>query len=511
LPKQGAKAVANHPFILEMNQISKSFPGVKALDNVSIKVRPGTVHALMGENGAGKSTLMKCLFGIYNPDEGEIFMDGQPVRITNSKDAIANGVSMIHQELHPVPFRNVMDNIWLGRYPLKGIGPLKFIDEKKMLKDTKALFEELDMMINPHVNVGTLSVSNVQSIEIAKAVSHHARVIVMDEPTSSLTGNEVEQLFKIINKLRLRGVSIIYISHKMEEILRISDDVTIMRDGKLIGTWLASELTIDTIISRMVGRDLTERFPEKSNVPGDVMMRVEKLTSPMAHSFKDVSFDLRKGEILGVGGLVGAQRTELIEALFGLRAISSGTISINGKTVKIKSPVEAKLHKIALLTEERRVTGIFPVLSVLENTSIASLVRYRNRFGLLNEGKAKQDAQVNVERFRVKTPSVKTLIKNLSGGNQQKVLLGRWLLTEPDILMLDEPTRGIDVGAKFEIYMIISELAKQGKSIIMISSEMPELIGMSDRIMVMSEGRMTGIVEGSEATEKGIMQLAAQR
>ncbi|MBW7475983.1 sugar ABC transporter ATP-binding protein [Paenibacillus oenotherae] len=503
--------MANHPFILEMNHISKAFPGVQALDNVTLKVRPGTVHALMGENGAGKSTLMKCLFGIYKPDGGEIVLDGETVSIASSEDALAHGVSMIHQELHPIPFRNVMDNVWLGRYPLKGIGPIKFVDEKRMLADTKALLAELDMTIDPHVKVGTLSVSNVQSIEIAKAVSYRARVIVMDEPTSSLTGNEVEQLFKIINKLRARGVSIIYISHKMEEILRISDDVTIMRDGKLIGTWPAEEMTTDIIITRMVGRDLTQRFPERSNVPGEVKLRVEKLTSPQQHSFKEVSFELRKGEILGVGGLVGAQRTELIEALFGLRAIASGAIELDGKKVSIKSPVAAKKHGIALLTEERRVTGIFPVLSVLENTSIASLSQYQNGIGLLNERRARIDAEHNVERFRVKTPSVKTLIGNLSGGNQQKVLLARWLLTDPDILMLDEPTRGIDVGAKYEIYTIIAELAKQGKSIIMISSEMPELLGMSDRIMVMCEGRLSGVVDGRTATEEDIMRLAAQR
>ncbi|MFC4098618.1 sugar ABC transporter ATP-binding protein [Paenibacillus xanthanilyticus] len=494
-----------------MNHISKSFPGVKALDNVTLKVRPGTVHALMGENGAGKSTLMKCLFGIYTPDDGEIIFDGQPVTITNSKDALERGISMIHQELHPVPHRNVMDNLWLGRYPMKGFGPFRFIDERKMLQETKAVLAELEMNLDPHVKVGSLSVSNVQSIEIAKAVSYRAKVIVMDEPTSSLTGNEVEQLFKIINKLRARGVSIIYISHKMEEILRISDDITIMRDGKLIGTWPSSEMTMDLIISRMVGRELKERFPERTNVPGETILKVDKLTSTQDKSFKDVSFELRKGEILGVGGLVGSQRTELIEALFGLRGVASGTISINGKQVKIKSPVEAIDHKIALLTEERRVTGIFPVLSIKENTAIASLKQYRNKFGLLSDRKMRKDAADNVTRFRTKTPTIDTPIKNLSGGNQQKVLLARWLLTNPDILMLDEPTRGIDVGAKYEIYMFMTELAKQGKSIIMISSEMPELLGMSDRVMVMCEGRMTGIVNGATATEEDIMRLAAQR
>ncbi|MDQ1910691.1 sugar ABC transporter ATP-binding protein [Paenibacillus sp. GD4] len=501
-------APAQTEYVLEMLGISKEFPGVKALDNVSIKVRPGTVHALMGENGAGKSTLMKCLFGIYRPDSGEIRLNGVLVDIVNSKAALANGISMIHQELHPVPHRNVMENIWLGRFPEKGFGPLKLIDHKRMYKETELLLRDLDMDIDPLAIVGTMSVSKVQSLEIAKAVSFRSKIIVMDEPTSSLTGNEVEQLFRIIAELKSRGVGIIYISHKMEEILRISDDVTIMRDGKLVGTWPAEEMTTDTIITKMVGRDLSERFPERTNVPGAPILKVEQLTSPDPRSFKDVSFELRRGEILGIGGLVGSQRTELVEALFGLRAVASGSISLNGGKVKIESPIDAKKHKIALLTEERRVTGIFPVLSVHENTIIANLERFLSPLGLLNERKARAESRASAEKLRVKTPSVEALIKNLSGGNQQKVLLARWLLTEPDILMLDEPTRGIDVGAKFEIYSMITELAKQGKSIIMISSEMPELLGMSDRIMVMCEGRMTGIVDGRSATEEDIMRLA---
>lgn len=497
-------------YLLEMNQITKEFPGVKALDGVTLKVRAGTVHALMGENGAGKSTLMKCLFGIYRPDQGEIVIDGVKANISNSKDALNLGVSMIHQELHPVPFRNVMENIWLGRFPERGIGPFKFVDHKKMELDTRKLLKDLDMLIDPHTIVRTLSVSKIQALEIAKAVSYHSRVIVMDEPTSSLTGNEVEQLFKIINQLRSRGVAIIYISHKMEEILRISDDVTIMRDGKLVGTWPAGELTTDIMIQRMVGRDLSQRFPPRHNVPGEVLMKVEKLTSTLPKSFRDVSFELRKGEVLGIGGLVGAQRTELIEALFGLRSVASGDIHLHGRKVRIKSPLDAKKHKIALLTEERRVTGIFPVLNIKENTIIANLDRYINPFRLIRDHQARLDTEHNVEKLRVKTPNIYTLIRNLSGGNQQKVLFARWLLTEPEILMLDEPTRGIDVGAKYEIYSIIAELAQQGKSIIMISSEMPELMGMSDRIMVMSNGLMSGIVDGKKATEEEILRLAAR-
>ncbi|MWV42056.1 ATP-binding cassette domain-containing protein [Paenibacillus sp. HJL G12] len=502
--------MAQSEYFLEMNGISKEFPGVKALDDVTLKVRPGTVHALMGENGAGKSTLMKCLYGIYSPDAGEILLDGQKVQIQNSKDALNHGISMIHQELHPVPFRNVMENIWLGRFPSFGWGPVQFIDHKKMYRDTEKLFKELDIDLHPDTIVGKLSVSKIQSIEIAKAVSFESKVIIMDEPTSSLTSVEVEHLFRIIRDLKKRGVAIIYISHKMEEILQICDEVTIMRDGQKIGTWLAAELTTDLIISKMVGRDLTQRFPDRENVPGDVLLEVNGITSLLPKSFKDISFELRKGEILGIGGLVGAQRTELIEALFGLRGFSSGHIKVRGKEVKIRTPEDAIKQGMALLTEERRVTGIFPVLPVHENASIANLSRYRKLLFFLDGRKKRKEADIMVDKLRTKTPTSNTLIMNLSGGNQQKVLLARWLLTEPEILLLDEPTRGIDVGAKFEIYTIIKDLAKQGKSIIMISSEMPELIGMSDRIIVMSEGRLTGILEGDAASEEEIMRLAAQ-
>lgn len=493
-------------FLLEMREITKEFPGVKALNSVTLEVRPGTVHALMGENGAGKSTLMKCLFGIYTPDGGEMLLNGRKLELRSSKDALDQGISMIHQELHPIPHRSVAENVWLGRFPMKGI----LVDHKKMMRDTEALFHNLNMDINPKALVGSLSVSKVQSIEIAKAVSFNAKVIVMDEPTSSLTGNEVEQLFRIIRDLRSRGVSIIYISHKMEEILRISDEVTIMRDGAKIGTWAANKLTTDLIISRMVGRDLSQRFPPRDNVPGSTLMKVTGLTSANSMSFKDVSFELKRGEILGIGGLVGSQRTELVEAIFGMRALASGRIQLNGKDVRIKSPVDAIRHKIALLTEERRTTGIFPVLSIYENTVISNLGRYQRPSLLLDRKRMKADVENSIQRLRVKTPSSSQLIKNLSGGNQQKVLLARWLLTEPDILLLDEPTRGIDVGAKYEIYTIIADLAKQGKSVIMISSEMPELLGMSDRVLVMNEGRLSGIVDGRTATEQEVMRLAAQ-
>ena len=497
-------------YIVEMRKITKVFPGVKALDEVTVQVRAGSVHALMGENGAGKSTLMKCLFGIYKPDAGELVLDGTPITLANAKQALDMGISMIHQELHPVPYRSVMENIWLGRYPVRNFGLFSLVNSGKMLRDTKKLFEGLQMDIDPRIWVKNLSVSKIQSMEIAKAVSYNARVIIMDEPTSSLTENEVEHLFSIIRKLKAEGIAIIYISHKMEEILEIADEVTIMRDGRVVGTYPSSELTTDLIINRMVGRDLTHRFPPRENIPGEVVMRVEGLTSTNHRSFKDVSFELRKGEILGLGGLVGAQRTELVESIFGLRNIESGTIWINGKHTTIRNSIQAKGHKIALLTEDRRTTGIFPVLTVFDNMAIANIAKYLGKFLLLNKRKASEDVNKSIDVLRVKTPSPLTRIESLSGGNQQKVIFARWLLTEPDILILDEPTRGIDVGAKYEIYTIIADLAKRGKSVMMISSEMPELLGMSDRIMVMCEGRVTGVLDGKAATQERIMELATQ-
>jgi len=502
--------VGEAEYVLEMNHISKSFPGVKALDDVSVRIKPGTVHALMGENGAGKSTLMKCLFGIYIADEGEILLDGKPTKFSTSRQALDAGISMIHQELLPVPYRPVMENLWLGRIPVTRFGPLRFVDHRKMLEETKKLFSSLGMEIDPNTWVRNLSVSKIQSLEIAKAVSYNSRVIIMDEPTSSLTGNEVAQLFRIIRELRRKGVAIIYISHKMEEILEISDEVSIMRDGKHVGTYDAKDLTMDMIISKMVGRDLTHRFPPRINKPGDIVLKVEGLTSAETKSFNSVSFELHRGEILGIGGLVGAKRTELVESIFGLKPIESGSIELKGKPVVISSPQSAITKRMALLTEERRATGIVPMLSVLENTILASLPRYVGKIGLLDEKRCAVDVGKSIDQLRVKTPSARTRIKDLSGGNQQKVLFARWLLTEPDILILDEPTRGIDVGAKYEIYTIIADLAAKGKSIIMISSEMPELLGMSDRIMVMCDGRLTGILDGASADQETIMRLATQ-
>lgn len=492
-------------YVLEMNNISKFFPGVKALDGVTLKVHHGSVHALMGENGAGKSTLMKCLFGIYHEDEGEIILDGKKQSIDSSKMALDLGVSMIHQELHPISFRPVMENIWLGRFPM--IGGIA-VDHKKMYQMTKDLFKKIDLDINPAVLAGTLSASQLQLVEIAKAVSYNSKIIIMDEPTSSLTDNEVEHLFKIIEQLKSEGRSIIYISHKMEEILKISDEVTIMRDGTYVGTWPASELTTDLIINRMVGRDMTNRFPPKTyQTSTETIMEVRNLTATDPRSFKDVTFDLHKGEILGLGGLVGAQRTELVEAIFGLRGIASGTITIHGKPYQAKNVEEAKKYKIGLLTEERRATGIFGVLSITDNTIIASEKKFASN-GVLDNKKRRNIAAEENKKLNTKTPTMETLIQNLSGGNQQKVLFARWLLTTPDILILDEPTRGIDVGAKYEIYTIMQSLAAEGKAIIMISSEMPELLGMSDRVMVMSDGHLAGILDKEQADQVEVMRLA---
>ena len=496
---------------LEMRGVCKSFPGVKALDHAQLRLRPGTVHALMGENGAGKSTLMKCMFGIYEMDEGEVLFEGQPVKINGPLEALEMGIAMVHQELQPIPARTIGENIFLGRYPMKKfLGLIPVVDHDKMYADTAELLKKVRMDFDPKRMLGTLSVSQMQSVEIAKAVSANCKVLILDEPTSSLTQNEVEALFRIIEDLKSEGVSIVYISHKMDEILRISDEVTIMRDGQYVGTWDAKELTTDLIITRMVGRELANLYPPRENVPGEVVFEVENFTSINPRSFRNVNFNVRKGEILGVAGLVGAQRTELMEGLFGIRSHTTGAIKYQGKEMTINRPKDAIDNGIAMLTEDRRATGIMGVLSIADNISIASLNQYLDYGVMINDKKVEELVQDNIKKMNTKTPSSKTQIQSLSGGNQQKVLIGRWLANDPDVLILDEPTRGIDVGAKYEIYTIIADLAKQGKSIIMISSEMAEIIGMSDRVMVMCDGRVTGFIDGKDATQENIMELATQ-
>ena len=494
------------PALLEMRNITKEFPGVKALDGVSLTVRPGTVHALMGENGAGKSTLMKCLFGIYVKNAGTIVLDGKEVDFKSSKEALENGVAMVHQELNQALTRSVMDNLWLGRYP-KVAGLM--VSESVMRKRTREIFEELDVHVDPKAIMSTLPVSQRQMVEIAKAVSYNAKIIVFDEPTSSLTEAEVEHLFRIINMLKERGCGIIYISHKMDEILRISDEVTIMRDGQWVATRHAKDLTMEEIIKLMVGRELTNRFPPKDNKPGEVILEVEHLAGKYTR-LKDASFQLRKGEVLGIAGLDGSGRTEVLENLFGAMTKESGTIRLHGKEIKNKTPREAIKNGFALLTEERRATGIFGIRDIKENTVISNLKSYLAGGFCLSDKKMKEDTDWAIQAMHIKTPSQSTQIRSLSGGNQQKVIIGRWLLTKPEVLLLDEPTRGIDVGAKYEIYQLILDLAKEGKGVIMVSSEMPELLGICDRILVMSGGVLAGEVDARNTSQEEILTLAAK-
>ena len=491
-----------------MQGISKSFPGVKALDQVNLMVRPGSVHALLGENGAGKSTLVKCLFGIYQKDEGSIKFKGKDAAFLSPKHALESGIAMVHQELEQVPLRNVADNVWLGRYPLKG----GFVDEKKMYEDTKKIFDQFQIDINPHAILKNLPVADRQMIEIAKAVSYNASVVILDEPTSSLTEKEVVHLFRIINMLRDQGISFVYISHKLEEIAKITDEVTILRDGKFIVCDKTKNLSLDDIIMHMVGRSLTQRFPSKENAPGDVLMQVKNVSTIAKNCVRNVSFELRRGEILGISGLLGAKKTELVETVFGLREMTpESEILLNGKPIVNRNSVDAINNKFALCTEERRFNGIFPGLSVRFNATMANIRAY-SKLGFLNDRSIAKDTQWVIDSVRVKTPNQTTRIRSLSGGNQQKVILGKWMLTKPDVLMLDDPTRGVDVGAKFEIYQLIIEMAKEGKGIIFISSEMPELLGICDRILVMSNGKVGGIVDvrnnPEESTQENLMRMA---
>ncbi len=493
--------------LLRMEGIEKQFPGVKALDQVNLTVKAGTVHALMGENGAGKSTLMKCLFGVYSKDAGHIFLNGEEVNFRNSKEALEHGVAMVHQELNQALKRNVMDNMWLGRFPTVARG-VPFTSEKKMYQATKEVFDRLEVHVDPKAIMSTLPVSQRQMVEIAKAVSYNAKIIVFDEPTSSLTEEEVEHLFKIIHMLRDQGCGIIYISHKMAEILRISDEVTVMRDGKWIATRDAKSLTTDEIIKLMVGRELTNIYPPKTNKIGDELLRVEHLTAEYAKEY-DVSFTARKGEIIGVAGLDGSGRSSLLQNIFGSITRRSGTLTLNGKPIRNRNPRESIKNGFALLTEERRATGIFGILSIRENATISSLDKCK--WGpFLRDNKLKANTDWCIQSMHVKTPTQETKIRSLSGGNQQKVILGRWLLTEPTVLLLDEPTRGIDVGAKYEIYQLIIDLAAKGKTVIMVSSEMPELLGVCDRILVMSGGRLAGEVDAAHTSQEEIMTLAAK-
>ncbi len=496
-----------------MKGLCKSIPSRREghLDNVQLSSSSWHSPCADGRNGAGKSTLMKCLFGIYKMDAGEIYLDGEKIDIKDPDDAMSKGIAMVHQELQPVLARSVGENLFLGRFPTKNYGPLKVIDHKKMYEDTKMWLDEVGMDFDPKAQLGSLSIGQMQSVEIAKAVSHQAKVVIFDEPTSSLSDKEVDALFRIMNDLRSKGVAMIYISHKMDEIKRIADDITVMRDGGYVGTWPAAEMTTEQIIAKMVGRELTNVYPDKDNEIGDVVLEVKDLCSIHPKSFQHVSFKLRKGEILGFGGLVGAQRTELMEGIFGIRGVASGEVYMHGKKVNIKHPIDAMNAGIGLITEDRRGNGIFGCLSIKDNVGVSVYNKYLKAGFVLDHKKINTVVDDSIKKLRIKTPSMKEHIANLSGGNQQKVIVSRWLANDPDVLIMDEPTRGIDVGAKHEIYEIMNDLAKQGKAIIMISSEMAELLGMSDRVCVMCNGRLTGeITEKEEMSQANVMQFATQ-
>lgn len=499
-------------YLLEIIEISKEFPGVKALDNVSLRLRRGTIHALVGENGAGKSTLMKCLFGIYSKDYGRILINGQKVDPKSPNDALAMGVSMVHQELEQVRQRNVMDNVWLGRYPLKGV----IVDEKKMFQDTTKIFRELQIDIDPYAELSSLTVSQRQMVDIAKAISYDCKVIVLDEPTSSLTEKEIAHLFTIVRQLTARGVGIVYISHKLEEIFELCQDITILRDGQHIKSCGIDEVTQEQVISLMVGRELTQRFPPRPKISSErqVLLRVENLAEDAPDSVQDINFELNAGEILGVAGLLKAGRTELLETIFGLRKKSSGTLYFEGQELTINDPKDAIERGFALCTEERRHDGLFMDASVAFNSTIADLKECKNQFGFLSEKKIKEATKWVIDSFNVKTPNQTIPIRSLSGGNQQKVIIGKWLLTDLNIILMDEPTRGIDVGAKYEIYQLIFDFAAQGKGVIVASSEMPELLNISDRILVLSNGRISDIYDlrknPEEATPENIFKSAAK-
>ncbi|MGI4982270.1 MAG: sugar ABC transporter ATP-binding protein [Janthinobacterium lividum] len=504
-PETSAVPPDDGRLLFEVAGVVKKFPGVVALDNVSFKLRAGTVHALMGENGAGKSTLMKIIAGLYVPDTGELKLKGNPIRLTGPLDALNNGIAMIHQELNLMGSMTVAENIWIGREPRR----FGFIAHDELRRRTQSLFDALKIDLNPQTKVGTLSIANRQMVEIAKAVSFNSDVLIMDEPTSALTEHEVGHLFRIIRDLKSRGKGIVYITHKMNELYEIADEVSVFRDGKFIDTRLTKDITRDQIIQLMVGREVTQMFPKMEVPITDVVLKVEKLE--VAGIFRDVSFEVRAGEILGFAGLVGSGRSNLAEALFGVVPATKGSITIDGKQVKVGSPTIAMRHGMAFLTEDRKETGCFLKLDVLANMDSAALSQGNYlKAGFVQRARLERDCKEMAKSLRIKTPTLGETIENLSGGNQQKALIGRWLLTKPRILILDEPTRGIDVGAKAEIHRLVSELAGKGVAVILISSELPEVLGMSDRVLVMHEGRVTGILNRSQADQVTVMNLASQ-
>ena len=491
--------------VLEIKNLSKSFGKNKVLDGINLTVKQGSVMGLMGENGAGKSTMMKCLFGIYSRDEGSISLLNKSIEFKNPKEALESGVAMVHQELNLCLDRTVTDNLFLGRYPTN----LGIVDEIKMFESASSLFSSLNMNVNPKTIMRTMSVSQRQMVEIAKAVSYDAKLIVLDEPTSSLTEREVKKLFSIVKALQKKGVSFIYISHKMDEVFEVCDEVAVLRDGKMILSKPIAETDMNEIISAMVGRSLDKRFPDVDNVPGEDFLKIENLKTKYAPVLEDISFTVKKGEILGLYGLVGAGRSELLEALFGIRTIESGSISINDKYLKFKSSKEAMAHGFALLTEERKLNGMFGKDTIEFNTVITNLHSYKT-LGVLSKRKIREAANREIETMKTRCLSADQGISALSGGNQQKVIIGKWLERSPDVFLMDEPTRGIDVGAKYEIYQLIIKMAKEGKTIIVVSSEMPEILGITNRIAVMSNRRLAGIVNTKETDQETLLRLSAK-
>lgn len=492
----------NQEIKLRVANVEKSFPGVKALDKIDFSVRKGTVHALCGENGAGKSTLMKIINGIYKPDAGEIYIDEVPVKIQNPIQARSHGIAMIAQELNYVPEMSIEENIFLGRLPVNKFGK---VDWKLLRKKTSEFLKAENLNYRPNQKMKTLAVSDIQMLEIIKAISNNAEIIVMDEPTSSITQKEVDMLFGKIEELKKQGVSIIYISHKMDEVFKIADDITVLRDGTVVETHPASELDVDQVIALMVGRKMENVYPKETVKIGETLLEVKNLYSKGV--YKDINFNVKKGEIVGFAGLVGAGRTEVMRSIFGLDPITSGQILIKGQEVQIKNVGDSIKNHMVMLSEDRRRYGIIPIRSVMENASISSLEK------VIYGGYAHLDEERKLvgeyfDKMNVKTPSLDTAIQSLSGGNQQKVLLAKWMMINPEIMILDEPTRGIDVGAKFEIYKLMTEMAKQNKAVIMVSSELPELIGMCDRIYIMNQGKITGQLRREEFSQEAIMRFA---
>lgn len=492
--------------VLSIRGMCKSFGRNRVLDHINMDVKRGSIMGLMGENGAGKSTMMKCLFGTYQKDEGQIILDGKEINFSGPKEALENGIAMVHQELNQCLERSVVDNLFLGRYPKDSIG---VIDEGRMKKEASELFRKLNMTVNLTQPMKRMSVSQRQMVEIAKAISYNSKIIVLDEPTSSLTMPEVEKLFKMMRALKDQGISIIYISHKMDEVFEICDEVSVLRDGSLVMTKDVHDTDMNELIAAMVGRSLDNRFPPVDNKPDDVVLQVSHLSTKYAPYLKDVSFEVREGEIFGLYGLVGAGRSELLETIFGVRTRASGRVYYNGKLMNFNSSKEAMEHGFAMITEERKANGLFLKGDITFNTTIANLNHYKSG-PALSDPKMTKATSNEITVMHTKTMGPEDMISNLSGGNQQKVIFGKWMERDPKVFMMDEPTRGIDVGAKYEIYELIIKMAKQGKTIIVVSSEMPEILGITNRIGVMSNGHLSGIVNTNETDQEELLRLSAK-